>query len=400
MIKKRLVYFDYAATTYTDPEVQRAMKPCFDRYFGNAGSLHQFGREAKAIMDKSRMKVANILGSRPEEIIFTSSGTESDNLAILGIARAYGDQGQHLITTGIEHKAVLNPMKKLIEEGFRVDFLSVNDQGLISINQLRDKIDDETILVSVIYANNEIGVIEPIQEIGQVIQEIRLDRQKRKIKTPIFLHTDACQAAGYLSLQVNHLGVDLLTLNGSKIYGPKGTGLLYVRSGTKLVSPIVGGDQEFGFRPGTENVPGNIGLAVALEIVQREKERATKKLIELRDYFIKRLTSEIPHVVLNGDPINRMPNNVNVSVLGIEGEAMLLWLDKHGIAASTGSACDSKRLEPSHVILALGRSHEYAHGSLRLSLGRKTTKKEIDYFMSVFPEIVSKLRKISSVRYE
>lgn len=398
MLKK--IYFDYAATTYTEKEVWQAMKPCFNRFFGNAGSLHRFGREANRIMNKARQKIADILGAQSQEIIFTGSGTESDNLAVFGVARAYSQMGRHLISTEIEHKAVLNPMKQLSKEGFKVDFLPVNNQGLISIDRLKEKITDETTLVSVIYANNEIGVIEPIQEISRAIKQVRLDREKRKITTPIFFHTDACQAAGYLSLKVDQLGVDLLTLNGSKIYGPKGTGLLYVRSGLKLMPLIFGGDQEFGLRPGTENVPGAIGLATALEIAQQKKEEETKRQVKLRDYFIRRLTSEIPHVFLNGDPIHRMPNNVNVSVLGIEGEAMLLWLDKYGISASTGSACDSRNLEPSHVILALGRSHEYAHGSLRLSFGRRTTKSEIDYFMTVFPKIVAELRKISSVRYE
>jgi len=400
MFKKHPIYFDYAATTYTEKEVWQEMKPCFNRFFGNAGSLHRFGREANRIMDKARREIAEVLTANPREIIFTASGTESDNLAILGTARAYSQQGKHLISTQIEHKAVLNPMKQLSKAGFRVDFLPVNNQGLVSVDQLKDKITDETVLVSVIYANNEIGVIEPIQEIGHIIKQVRIDREERKITTPIFFHTDACQAAGYLSLKVDQLGVDLLTLNGSKIYGPKGTGLLYVRSGLKLAPLIFGGDQELGFRPGTENVPGAIGLATALKIAQRKKAEETKRQVKLRDYFIRRLTSEIPRVFLNGDPIRRMPNNINISVLGIEGEAMLLWLDKYGIAASTGSACDSRDLEPSHVILALGRSHEYAHGSLRLSLGRQTTKREIDYFMKVFPKIVSELRKISSIRYE
>ncbi len=395
MFGRKSVYFDYAATTYTDPKVCRAMQPCLGRYFGNAGSLHGFGREAKRLIERARGQLAEALSCRSEEIVFTGSGTESDNLAVLGVARAYAEYGRHVVATTIEHKAVLNPIKKLAEEGFQTDLVPVNNDGLVDLVKLAEKIKDETILVSVIYANNEIGVIEPVSQIGRQIREIRADRLKRGVKTPIFFHTDACQAAAYLSLRVDGLGADLLTLNGSKIYGPKGMGALYLKSGTRILPIMRGGDQERGVRPGTENVPGIVGLGLALQMAQEQGELETKRQTDLRDYFIERLLKEIPDVVLNGHSQARMPNNINVSVLGIEGESMLLWLDKYGIAASTGSACDSKSLEPSHVILALGKSHEYAHGSLRLSLGRRTSKKEIDYFMDVFPDIVEKLRNIS-----
>jgi len=397
---KKTIYFDYAATTYTDRRVVHAMKPYFSHIFGNAGSLHQFGRKAKLALEKARQQVADLIGAATDEIIFTGSGTESDNLAILGAAKAYKQKGQHLITSNIEHKAVLNPMKKLSQEGFEVDFLKVDYEGLLAVDQIQQAINNKTTLVSVIYASNEIGVIQPIAEIGKMIKEIRAKRKENAIDVPLIFHIDACQAAGYLSLDVNNLGVDLLTLNGSKIYGPKGVGVLYVRKGIMLEPIILGGDQEGGVRPGTENIPGTVGLGIALDIAQKIRQEESNREKSLRDYFIRRLIDEIPGVVLNGHATKRLPNNINISVLGIEGEAMLLWLDKYGIAASTGSACDSRHLEPSHVILALGKSHEYAHGSLRLTLGRKTTKREIDYFMNVFPKIVRQLRKISTIKHE
>lgn len=397
---KKSIYFDYAATTYTDRRVVHAMKPYFSHIFGNAGSLHQFGRKAKLALEKARQQVADLIGAETDEIIFTGSGTESDNLAILGAAKAYKQKGQHLITSNIEHKAVLNPMKKLSQDGFEVDFLKVDYEGLLAVDQIQQAINNKTTLVSVIYASNEIGVIQPIAEIGKMIKEIRAKRKENTIDVPLIFHIDACQAAGYLSLDVNNLGVDLLTLNGSKIYGPKGVGVLYVRKGIMLEPIILGGDQEGGVRPGTENIPGTVGLGIALDIAQKIRQEESNREKSLRDYFIRRLIDEIPDVVLNGHATKRLPNNINISVLGIEGEAMLLWLDKYGIAASTGSACDSRHLEPSHVILALGKSHEYAHGSLRLTLGRKTTKREIDYFMNVFPKIARQLRKISTIKHE
>ncbi|HQO27829.1 MAG TPA: cysteine desulfurase family protein [Candidatus Pacearchaeota archaeon] len=397
---QKLIYFDHAATTYVDRRVAKAMEPCFSRIFGNAGSLHAYGRAAKLALDRAREQVAEVLGSQPAEIIFTGSGTESDNLAVLGVARAYAQQGQHLITTNIEHKAVYRPMEELAQDGFQVDFVPVNQQGLVSVDDIINQVNDQTTLISIIYANNEIGVIQPIAEIGRAVKKIRADRHRRGVETPLWLHTDACQAAGYLSLSVNELGVDLLTLNGSKIYGPKGVGALFVRSGIKLKPFVFGGDQEAGLRPGTENVPGSVGLAWALTLASHLRVEESQRQSELRDYFIGRLTQEIPGVVLNGHAQRRLPNNINVSVLGVEGEAMLLWLDKYGIAASTGSACDSQRLEPSHVILALGHPYEYAHGSLRLTLGRSSSKKEIDYFMKVFPGIVEKLRQMSPVKHE
>ena len=400
MAKNKKIYLDYAATTPVDPRVLRVMLPYFDKIYGNAGSLHSFGREAKAAIYKARKKIAEILNCRPEEIYFCGSGTESDNLAIFGVARANKNFGNHIITSSIEHPAVLESCHKLEKEGFQVTFLEVDQEGIVRLDSLKKAISDQTILVSVMYANNEIGTLQPIEEISQIIKEVKREREKRGVKVPIYFHTDACQAAGYLNLDVQKLGVDLLTLNGSKIYGPKGTGALFVRAGTKIEPLIFGGGQEGSLRSGTENTPGIVGLAEAFKIAQRERKKEVKREEKLRDYFIKEIMKKIPKVVLNGHPKKRLPNNVNVSILDIEGEAILLWLDKYGIAASTGSACHSESLEPSHVILALGRPYEYAHGSLRFTLGRWTKKEDIDYVLKVLPKVVKKLREISPVKIE
>lgn len=391
------VYLDHAATTPLDNGVLEEMKPYFNRIYGNAGSLHESGRKAKAAISEARKTIAQIINCKPEEIVFTGSGTESDNLAILGAARANKDLGCHIITSNIEHHAVLHSCQQLEKEGFKVSFLGVDKDGLLSPDSLRKTINDETILVSVMYVNNEIGTIQPIAEIGEIIKSVKADRERRKLKTPIIFHTDACQAAGYLDLNVKKLGVDLLTLNGSKIYGPKGTGVLYVKAGVKIEPLVFGGGQEDGKRSGTENTPGIVGLAKALRIARSIKNKESNREKKLRDYFIKEILKNVSKVVLNGHPEKRLPNNINISILDVEGEAMLLWLDKYGIFASTGSACDSQSLEPSHVILALGRPYEYANGNLRFTLGRSTTKKDLDYVLKVLPGIVKELRKISPV---
>lgn len=396
--KRDGVYLDHAATTPTDPRVVKAMLPFFDRAYGNAGSLHQSGRFAKSAIFRARKTVAGILNCRAEEIIFTGSGTESNNLAIFGVARANENLGRHVIAANFEHHAVLRPCEQLAREGFLITFLEVDREGILPLDALRKAISQETILVSLMYANNEIGTVQPIKEIGEIIKEARAKRKKKAINIPIYFHSDACQAAGYLDLDVQKLGVDLLTLNGSKIYGPKGTGVLFVRAGTKISPLIYGGGQENGLRSGTENTPAILGIAEALKIAQKERKKESLRQKKLRDYFIGGVMKSIPRAVLNGHPKKRLPNNVNVSILDVEGEAMLLWLDKYGIFASTGSACDSQSLEPSHVILALGRPYEYAHGSLRFSLGRKTTKKDVDYVLKILPKIVKKLRKISPAR--
>ncbi|MDP3771807.1 MAG: cysteine desulfurase family protein [bacterium] len=396
----REVYLDHAATTYLDSRVKAAMEPFWEGEFGNPSSLYRPGRRAKEALDAARETVAHILHCKSEELIFTGGGTEAINLAIFGIAHMYGDKGRHIITSAIEHHAVLHSCEALQKEGFRTTYLPVDEDGLVDPEAVCRAIEPDTILVSIMYANNEIGTIEPIPEIAKVIKDIRAERKIAGNATPIYFHTDACQAAGALEMDVEKLGVDLLAINGSKMYGPKGVGCLYVKRGTRLKAIIHGGGQENNLRSGTENVPGIIGFAKAFELAHAEKEKENARLIELRDYLTHRLITEIPKVVLNGHPIKRLPNNVNMSVLDIEGEAVILYLDSKGIYISTGSACTSTTLDPSHVILAIGRPYEYAHGSLRFTLGHRTTKEDLDYVMEVFPGIVEKLRQISPVRLE
>ncbi|KKN62641.1 hypothetical protein LCGC14_0509840 [marine sediment metagenome] len=388
------IYLDYAAITYTDRRIVRAMEPYFEKIYGNPSSIHKEGRKAKYALYQARKKIAQILNCQSTEVIFTGSGTESCNLAIFGMAENFSGKKGHIITSQIEHHAVLRPCEKLEKEGFKVTYLPVNREGIIQISDLEKAIKPETILVSIMYANNEIGTIQPVAEIGKLIKKLNIIRPPN---SKIYFHIDACQAAGFLDLSVNKLEVDLLSLNGSKIYGPKGIGLLFVRLGTPIKPMILGGGQEEGLRSGTENLAGICGFAKALEIAQREKKKESARLIKLRNYLISGIEKKILKVVLNGHRERRLPNNVNVSILDIEGEAALLWLDKYGIYALTGSACDSQSLEPSHVILALGRPYEHAHGSLRFSLGRKTTKKDIDYLLKVLPRVVKTLREISPI---
>jgi cysteine desulfurase len=396
MVEKN-VYLDHAATTPLDPRVLEVMLPYLNEQYGNPSSFHTLGKETKDAIDDARARLATILHARPDEILFTSGGTESDNLAVLGYARANQRQGKHLITSKIEHHAVLEAMMHLgKKEGFEVTYLAPNKFGLITSEQVKHALREDTILVSIMYANNEIGTIEPIAEIGNIIQKYR---QATHRTWPVF-HTDACQASGFLDLNVEKSHVDFLTLNGSKMYGPKGVGLLYVKRGIKLQPLQFGGPQERSLRPGTENVAGIIGMAKALELVQADKENETKRLIQLRDYFIDGIVSRIPKVRVNGHRTERLPNNVNVSFMDIEGEALLLYLDAAGIYASTGSACTSASLDPSHVILALEMPYEVAHGSLRFTLGHTTTKADIDYVLQTLPPLVEKLRSISPVRVD
>jgi cysteine desulfurase len=382
---RKFVYLDYAATTPLAPEVKAAMEPFWSKNFGNPSSIYELGLKAKNALNQARNKIAQILKARPTEIIFTSGGTESANLAILGLSRAIGHG--HIITTKIEHPAVLNAVLALKKEGFAVTLLPVDKYGLVSPKQIKKAIKPKTILVSVMYANNEIGTIEPIAEIGKLLKKF----------PHIYFHTDACQAAGYLDLNVNKLGVDFLTLNGLKIYGPKGAGILYARTNTPLQPLIFGGGQENGLRSGTENVPTYIGLAKALELVQKNKNKEIKRLKKLSQKLIAGILKTIPKSFLNGHPQKRLPNNVNVTILDIEGEALLLYLDRYGICASTGSACHSQTLQPSHVLQAIGLPREVIHGSLRLTLGKETTNKDIDYVLKVLPGIVKKLRQLSPV---
>jgi cysteine desulfurase len=380
----RRIYLDYAATTPTHPEVIKAMLPYFTEEFGNPSSIHSYGQEAKGAIEEARAKVARLIGARSEEIVFTSGGTEADNFALKGVAYANESKGNHIVTSSIEHHAVIESCKFLERRGFKVSYLPVDGYGLVDPDDARKAITAKTILISVMHANNEVGTIEPITEIGKIAKEAR-----------IYFHTDAVQTVGHIPVDVNNLGVDLLSMSAHKLYGPKGTGALYIRKGTKLVSFMHGGEQERRRRASTENVPGIVGFGKAVEIAQKEMGEEAKRLIYLRDQLIKGLLERIDNTRLNGHPVMRLPNNANVSVDFVEGESMLLNLDLEGICASTGSACSSQSLEPSHVLLAMGLSHEQAHGSLRFTLGKWTTGEEIERVLDLLPRIVAKLRAMS-----
>jgi cysteine desulfurase len=398
-IEKRIVYLDHAATTATDPHVVSAMLPYFTEIFGNPSGLYSISREAGDALTDARARIAKIINSRPEDIIFTGGGTESDNLAIFGVARKYGNNpkwGKHVIVSQIEHHAVLLPTEVLKKEGFEITEMGVNEHAEVSADAVIAALRPETVLVSIMYANNEVGTIQPIAEIGRGIAKWKKE-QGRGPMDPPFLHTDACQAAGALSLDVAALHVDLMTINGSKIYGPKGVGLLYVRRGVQLQPQIVGGGQENRIRSGTENLPGIIGLATALELVTENRDAENHRLTDLREYFWKEIQARVPKLVINGHPTNRLPNNLNFTILDVEGEAVLLYLDEYGISCSTGSACTSTSLDPSHVILAMGKPYEYAHGSLRFTLGHSTTREDIDHALLVIPPVIELLRSISPV---
>lgn len=395
---KKIIYMDYAATTPVAIEVKKEMEKYWSKIYGNPSSLHFLGRMARETLDNARIRIAKILNCGTDEVIFTAGGTESDNLAIFGVARKYKDYGKHIIVSKIEHHAVLRPCEALEKEGFEITYLDVDKDGIVNLEKLTKSLRKDTILVSIMYANNEIGTIQPISEIAKIINDFRFKMQNREKNLPLF-HTDACQAAGFLDLNVKNLGIDLMTLNGSKIYGPKQIAILYKKSGVKLEPLIYGGGQEFNLRSGTENLPLIVGLAKALELVERNKKFEVKRLTKLRDYFIKKILKLIPQSILNGHAIKRLPNNINVSLLGVEGESVILMLDDYGICASTGSACNSKSLEPSHVITALGKAEakEIAHSSIRFTLGKFTDKKEIDYVLKVLPGIIERLRSISAI---
>jgi cysteine desulfurase len=383
------IYLDHAATTYVDPRVKEVMDPYFTQHFGNPGGFYELGRIAKEAVDDARESVAGNLNCSPGEIIFTGSGTESDNTAIFGIARRYAKNGKHIITSAIEHHAVELPCRQLEKEGFEVTYLPVDKYGKTSVKDLKAALREDTILVSIMYANNEIGTIQPIAEMGKLLK----DHQA-------YFHTDACQAGGALSLDVQELGVDLMTMNGSKIYGPKGVGILYLRKGVRIKPLIYGGGQERNLRGGTENVPFIVGFAKALELADAERETESARLTVLRDRLHKGLTDNISKILLNGHPTDRLPNNLNLSILDIEGEAFTLFLNEMGIYASTGSACTSLSLDPSHVIIATGLPYECAHGSMRFTLGRQTTEADIDTVIQVVPKIVEVLRKISPLNLD
>lgn len=380
----RKVYFDHSATTATAPEVASQMVEYMTNTFGNPSSVHAFGREAKKAIIHARKQVADLIGANPEEILFTSGGTEGDNMVLRGIAEANKKRGKHIITTQIEHHAILHTCEALEKEGYRVTYLPVDEYARVNPQDVADAISDDTILISVMFANNEVGTIQPIAEIGKIAKE-----------KGIYFHTDAVQAVGNYPIDVNEYGIDLLTISSHKFHGPKGIGALYIRKGVRIKPILFGGAQEKTLRPGTENTPGIVGLGKAAELAQAELTDKINRVQKLRDKLIAGITERIPEAKLNGHPTLRMPGNVNFSFRYIEGESLLLNLDIKGIAASSGSACTSGSLDPSHVLLAMGITHEIAHGSLRLSLGRENTEEDVDYCLEVLPEIVARLRSMS-----
>jgi cysteine desulfurase NifS len=386
---KKIIYMDHAATTPTKPEVLQEMLPYFTEKYGNPSSIYSIARETKSAIDNSRDRVAKALGASSDEIYFTAGGSEADNWTLKGIAFANKGKGNHIITTKIEHHAILHACEYLEKHGFEVTYLPVDSDGLISIEDLKNAITDKTILVSIMFANNEIGTIEPIAEIGKICKE-----------KGIYFHTDAVQAVGNVPINVKEMNIDLLSMSAHKFYGPKGVGALYIRKGVKIHSLIHGGAQERMRRAGTENVPGIVGLGKALELANQNMDEHIERLTSLRDKLINGLEKEIPYIRLNGHREKRLPGNVNVCFRFIEGESLLLLLDELGICASSGSACSSGSLDPSHVLLAIGLPHEIAHGSLRLSLGDSTTEEDVDYILDVLPKIVKRLRDMSPLYEE
>ena len=379
-----IIYMDHCSSTPTDSRVIEAMNPYFDKLYGNPSSAYSFAQDSAKAIKEARERVANILNAKPTEIIFTSGGTEANNLAIKGIAFANRERGNHIITSKIEHHAVLNTCKWLEKQGFSVSYIEVDKYGIVNLDELKRKITDKTILISVMYANNEVGTIEPVSEIA----EIKNDKE-------IYIHTDAVQAVGKIKVDVNKLGVDLLSLSAHKFYGPKGVGALFVRNGTKIDPLLHGGHHEKNKRAGTENVAGIVGLGRACEIALEKMGEEDKRLKKLRDKLEKGITEKITDVVVNGHPEMRLSGVLNICVKYVEGESILLHLDKEGIAASSGSACTSDSLEPSHVLTSMGISPDVAHGSLRFSLGHSNNEQDIDKVLEVLPPIVKKLREMS-----
>lgn len=379
-----MIYLDNAATTKTAPEVVEAMLPYFTEYYGNASSIYKLGSESKKATIQARETIAKTLGAEPNEIYFTAGGSESDNWALKATYEAYQNKGKHIITSKIEHHAILHTCEYLEKQGAEITYLDVDEDGLVDLEQLRKAIRPDTILISIMYANNEIGTIQPVKEIGEIAAE-----------HGVLFHTDAVQAYGQLPINVNELHIDMLSASGHKLNGPKGIGFLYINKKVRIRSFVHGGQQERGRRAGTENVPGIVGLAAAAERAFRIMEDKTKKETELRDYFISRIQKEIPYAKLNGHPVKRLPNNINFGFEFIEGESMLIMLDMKGICGSSGSACTSGSLDPSHVLLAIGLPHEKAHGSLRLTLSEENTKEEMDVVADELKLIVDRLRSMS-----
>ena len=378
------IYLDHNSTTPLHPEVLEAMLPYYKEAFGNPSTIYSFGQETRKATDEAREKVANLIGASPEEIIFTSGGTEADNVALKGVAAALEKKGKHIITSSIEHHAVLSTLKYLEKRGYKVSFLPVDEYGWLDPGEVEEAITSQTVLISVMHANNEVGTIEPISEIGEIAQ-----------KAGIYLHTDAVQTIGKIKVNVDDLKVDLLSLSAHKFYGPKGVGALYVRKGTRIYPLLHGGYQERRRRAGTENVAGIVGLGKAAEIASKEMVQQSRRESNLRDRLEKMIRENINHCQLNGHPTQRLPNTLNVSFGFIEGESLILNLDLKGIAVSTGSACTSGSLEPSHVLMAMGVAPEIAQGSIRFSLGRDNRKEDIDYTVENLVEIVTRLREMS-----
>ena len=380
-----MIYLDNAATTKTAPEVVEAMLPYFSEYYGNPSSIYELAGASKKAITEGREKIADVLGAKSNEIYFTAGGSEADNWALKAAFEAYKDKGNHIITTKIEHHAILHTCEYLEKaRGAKITYLDVDENGVVDLEQLQKEITPQTILISVMFANNEIGTIQPIKEIGQIARE-----------HGILFHTDAVQAFGQVPIDVDEYNIDMLSSSGHKINGPKGIGFLYIRKGVKIRSFVHGGAQERKRRAGTENVPGIVGYGVAAKRAADTMAERTAREIELRDYLIDRITTEVPYCRLNGDPVKRLPNNINISFQFIEGESLLIMLDMDGICASSGSACTSGSLDPSHVLLAIGLPHEIAHGSLRLTLSEETTKEEIDFVVERIKKIVEHLRNMS-----
>jgi cysteine desulfurase len=384
-MEKRKIYMDYSATTPVKKEVVDEMMPYLTEYFGNASSFHSFGRDAKNALDKARGQVADLINAKPNEIFFTAGGTESDNWAIEGVAFAHKNKGNHIITSKIEHHGVLHVCEYLQKHhGFEVTYLDVDKDGLINLDDLKNAIKDTTILITIMFANNEIGTIEPIAEIAKIANE-----------KGIIFHTDAVQAAGNIEIDVKELGIDLMSMSSHKIYGPKGIGALYIKAGTKLHTFVHGGAQERRRRAGTENIPAIVGYGKAAQLAKENMKEHIEKTTKLREKLIKGILEKIPYTRVNGSLTDRLPGNVNFSFEFIEGEGILLLLDMLGVAASSGSACTSGSLDPSHVLMAIGLPHEIAHGSLRLSIGDFTTEEDIDYIIENLPKVIERLRSMS-----
>ena len=382
----RKVYLDNAATTALSPKVLEKMMPYLTDIYGNASSPHSFGQTARIGVEHAREQVARAINADPSEIVFTGCGTESDNTVLFGVAERYAKKGDHIITTNVEHHAILHSCAALEKKGIKVTYLPVDKDGLVTPEQVRDAITDKTILVSVMFANNEVGTIMPIPEIAAVCHE-----------KGVLFHTDAVQAAGHIPIDVKAMGIDMLSISGHKFHGPKGVGVLYERKGIRLPSYIIGGEQEKGRRAGTENVAGIVGLGEALELAVTNMSETSARMTRMRDRLIEGIEATIPEVKLNGHTTKRLPNNVNFSIKYIEGESILLMLDMAGIAASSGSACTSGSLDPSHVLLALGLTHEVAHGSVRMTLGDDTTDEDIDYVLETLPKVAHRLRAMSPI---